>query len=138
MRYVLDSCVAAKWALAEIDSDKALKIRDDFSYARHELLIPDFFPLEIAHILTRAERQRRISGDEAQIFLMDILSAPFELYPSLPLLPRAYQISSQARIGIYDCLYAALAEQEGCELLTADEKLKRALSNFSVASILSL
>jgi predicted nucleic acid-binding protein len=31
--------------------------------------------------------------------------------------------SSQARHGFYDCLYVALAEQEGCKLLTADAKL---------------
>jgi predicted nucleic acid-binding protein len=31
------------------------------------------------------------------------------------------------RIGVYDCLYAALAEREGCALLTADDRLARAL-----------
>ena len=33
---------------------------------------------------------------------------------------------SQARIGVYDCLHVALAEREGCELLTADVRLVRA------------
>jgi predicted nucleic acid-binding protein len=28
-----------------------------------------------------------------------------------------------ARIAIYDCLYVALAEQEKCELATADDRL---------------
>jgi predicted nucleic acid-binding protein len=41
--------------------------------------------------------------------------------------PRNYEISSQARIGVYDCLYDALAEREGCGLLTADDRLVRAL-----------
>jgi predicted nucleic acid-binding protein len=27
------------------------------------------------------------------------------------------------RIGVYDCIYVALAAQEGCELVTADDKL---------------
>jgi len=36
---------------------------------------------------------------------------------------RAYEISSQTRHGFYDCLYVALAEREGCELLTADQRL---------------
>ena len=40
-----------------------------------------------------------------------------------PLLQRATAISSQARIGVYDCLYVALAEHENCELVTADGKL---------------
>src|SRR4051812_22641033 len=121
MKYILDSCVAAKWALAEEGTDKALTLRDDFLNGLHEFLVPDFFPLEIAHILTKAERQRRIAPAEAESFLIDILTAPFQIHPSLPLLPRAYAISSSARIGIYDCIYAALGEQQGCELLTADE-----------------
>ena len=42
-------------------------------------------------------------------------------------MPRAYAISSQMRIGVYDCLYVALAEREACELLTADSKMINAL-----------
>jgi predicted nucleic acid-binding protein len=43
--------------------------------------------------------------------------------PSLPLLWRATEISSQSRLGVYDCLYVALAEEERCELLTADQRM---------------
>jgi hypothetical protein len=39
------------------------------------------------------------------------------------LLLRAADISSTARVGVYDCLYVALAEREGCELVTADTRL---------------
>jgi predicted nucleic acid-binding protein len=31
------------------------------------------------------------------------------------------------RVGIYDCLYVALAERETCELITADDKLVKNL-----------
>jgi len=40
---------------------------------------------------------------------------------------RAYEISSQWRVGIYDCLYVALSEQESCEFITADDRLIRNL-----------
>jgi predicted nucleic acid-binding protein len=49
------------------------------------------------------------------------------LHSSLPLLLRAFDIASLARLGVYDCLYVALAEPESCELLTADDRLVRAL-----------
>jgi predicted nucleic acid-binding protein len=29
--------------------------------------------------------------------------------------------------GVYDCLYVALAEREGCEFLTADDRLLKKL-----------
>jgi hypothetical protein len=40
---------------------------------------------------------------------------------------RALSIASRARIGVYDCLYVALAELEGCELVTADTRLLNSL-----------
>ena len=51
-----------------------------------------------------------------------MLDSP-RLFPSLPLMLRALAIANQARIGVYDCLYVALAEREKCALLTADDKL---------------
>jgi predicted nucleic acid-binding protein len=59
--------------------------------------------------------------------LSDLLASLPALHTSVLLLPRAYEISSQVRIGVYDCLYVALAEREGCALLTADDRLARAL-----------
>ena len=56
-------------------------------------------------------------------FMADILTPLLQLHPYPPLLPRAIEISLQTRHGVYDCLYVALAEQEGCELLTADMRL---------------
>ena len=121
MKYVLDSSVAFKWEVPETDSDKANLLRDDFRNAVHELLAPDFFPLELAHALTRAERQGRIG--QADLFWADAMTTPPVLAASLPLATRAIAISSHMRIGVYDCLYIALAEREKCEFVTADDKL---------------
>jgi predicted nucleic acid-binding protein len=55
--------------------------------------------------------------------LLQLLSVSPNLYSYLSLLPRAYEIASQARIGVFDCLYVALAEREQCELITADLRL---------------
>jgi predicted nucleic acid-binding protein len=123
MKYVLDSNVALKWVLAEPDSSKANQLRSDFENAIHDLITPDVFQVEIAHALTRAERQGRIAVGQAGILWADVMSTPPLLEASGPLPPRAIQISSAARIGVYDCLYVALADREGCELVTADDKL---------------
>ena len=55
MMYVLDSCVGLKWIFLEADSDIARKLRDDFTNGVIELLVPDIFPVEVAHAITRAE-----------------------------------------------------------------------------------
>ncbi len=123
MRYVLDSAVALKWVLPEIDSDKADHLRDDYRNQLHELLAPDVLPVEVAHALTRSERRGIIAIGQAVILFADVMRTSPQLSPYRPLLHRAITISSAARIGVYDCLYVALAEREGCELVTADMRL---------------
>lgn len=125
MKYVLDSSVAVKWVLPESGSDKAIQLRDEFRQGLHELLAPDVLPIEVGHALTRAERAGRISQIDGFSLWLDILLYCPRLVASLDLMPQAYSLSSRMRIGIYDCLYVALAEQEHCEVLTADERLAK-------------
>jgi predicted nucleic acid-binding protein len=123
MKYVIDSSVAVKWELRETDSDKADALRDDFRQAVHEFLTLDIFTVEAAHALTRAERQGRILVGQARPLLLDILATSPAFFPFQPFMLRAIDISSKMRIGVYDCLYVALAESEQCEFITADNKL---------------
>jgi predicted nucleic acid-binding protein len=127
MKYVIDASVTVKWVLAEPDLEKALGFRDDLRKSVHELLAPGIFTLEACHALTRAERQGRIPVGKARALLLDILSTPPRVFPFQSLLLRAIDTSSNMRIGVYDCLYVALAEQEKCELVTADTTMVRAL-----------
>ena len=123
MKYVLDSCTAFKWFLVENDSDKARALRDDFCQQVVELIAPDIFPIEVVHALTRAERAKRITPVEGAELVADLFRVLPVLNQCLPLLPRAYELSSQHRIGVYDCLYVALAEREQCQVVSADLRL---------------
>jgi predicted nucleic acid-binding protein len=123
MKYVLDSCVGVKWALVEQGTPQARKLRDDYRGSAVELVAPDVFPVEFVHAITRAERQQRITPEEGAQLLADVLANLPKMHESLPLLPRAYEISSSLRIGVYDSLYVALAEREQCELVTVDDRL---------------
>jgi predicted nucleic acid-binding protein len=127
MRYVLDSSVAFKWVVPEADSDKALRLREAARNSIHELLAPDVFPIELGHALTRAERQLRITPPNGWLAWQIVMADAPQPHASLPLMPRAYDISSRLRVGIYDCLYVALAEREGCAFVTADDRLVRNL-----------
>lgn len=102
---------------------KALDLRADTQAGVHELLAPDFFPVEVAHAPTRAERKGDIPVGDADMHLLNILSTCPQLQASLAILRRAVAISSAAKVGVYDCVYVALAERETCELVTADTKL---------------
>ncbi|MFO0952981.1 MAG: type II toxin-antitoxin system VapC family toxin [Isosphaeraceae bacterium] len=134
MRYVLDSCVALKWALPEKDTPAAVRPLNEYRQGSYEFLAPDVFPIEVA----RAERRGLVPATLGARRLRSILRNAPDLHPYLPLLPRAFAIASQARIGVYDCLYVALAEREGCEVLTADERLPRSLPGSPVVLLSSL
>lgn len=127
-RICLDVNVAMKWVIPEADSDKALELREDFRKSLLELIAPDFFPVEAVHAVTRAERQGRITAAEGRAFIMSLIAGMPELHVTSPdLVPEAYAISSKFRQGAYDCFYVALAEREGCELWTADDKMVKKL-----------
>jgi predicted nucleic acid-binding protein len=126
MKYVLDASVALKWVLPEPDSARAIRLRDEYTNGLHELLAPDLFTPEIAIGLVSAERQGRIKAGESTILLHDILRAAPALHPTPPLLIRAMAVALATRRAVYDCVYLALAEAEGCELVTADDQFARA------------
>ena len=125
MKLVLDSSVALKAQLPEADSEKALVLLQ----AGHELIAPDIFPLEAAHVLSKLFRQGKITEDEARAGLVDILDSRPALKLSMRLLPAAYDISLQTRCSLWDALYVALADREKCQRVTADQKLINSLQN---------
>jgi predicted nucleic acid-binding protein len=123
MNFVLDASVAVKWVLPEADSANALRLRDAYRQGVHGLAAPDSFPVEVAHALTRAERKKLLLQSEATIKLADIFSTGPSLHAYLPLLPRAVELSSQQRTGVFDCLYVALAGREQCKVVSADQRM---------------
>ena len=110
MKYVLDSSVALKWVLPEVDSGVAIRLRDDYSNAIHALIAPDIFTSEVANGLVAAERQKRIKPGEAAILLHDIMFNAPVFHPSNPHLIRSMDIALATRQAVYDCIYLALAQ----------------------------
>jgi predicted nucleic acid-binding protein len=122
---VLDASVALKWVLNESSRDRALRVRNSFLLGFVDLIAPDLFELEIAHVLAKCVRRGLIL--DASAHHANIMTSAPRFFPARPLIPRALEIASHHRIGVYDCIYVALAEREGCELITADERLVRSL-----------
>src|SRR5947209_6793536 len=107
MKCILDSSIAFKWVVPELHTDKALLLRDNYRNVVHQLLSPDIFPVEIIHALSKAERQGRITPPDGGILWHDVMTTAPLLIPSISLIPRAYDMASKAKIGVYDCLYVA-------------------------------
>jgi predicted nucleic acid-binding protein len=95
MKYVLDSSVALKFVLPEVDSGKAIRLRDDYRKGIHDLISPDIFTSEVANGLVSAERSARIKKGESAILLVDIMHNAPVFHPSNPLLVRAMHIADR-------------------------------------------
>jgi predicted nucleic acid-binding protein len=122
MKYVVDASVALCWVIPRPLMPKAVRLRDEYQRQIHELIAPTVFLDEVAGALTKAERQKDIAVGQAIPLYAKVLNSPPVLIAHASLIARAMEISSQTRSGYYDCLYVALAEREGCELVTADQK----------------
>lgn len=125
---VLDCSVAAKWELpGEEHTSEALELYRDWEAEAIQVLTPDLFPSELGSVCLRAVRRGRITEAQAQTSLQRLLDLPYDLQPSTPLVPRAFEIAYQHSQRIYDCFYVALAEREGVDFWTSDERLCNAL-----------
>ena len=137
MKYVIDSSVQIKTFVTEADSAKAIRLCDEYRAGIHELLAPDLFPIEVANVLMILERAGKIQpGNANQLFSLFLVDIP-PLHPAISLLPRAIEIAAKFRQSVYDSLYSALAEREGCEHVTADDKFLKAVQS-SLPFVISL
>jgi len=133
MTVVVDASVAARWVLDEPGSERALALQN------HDTLIaPSLIASEIGNALWKAVRRGDVAGADALAAISAIL-VPFEaLIPVEELRARALEIAIELHHPIYDCFYLALAERERCPLVTADERLLKAVRKFKGVEVRAL
>ena len=127
MKYVIDTSVDIKTYVQEQGTAKAIRLRNEYHQGVHELIAPDIFPTEMCNVLMILERSGKIKPGDSDLFFRQLLSELPPLFAAVPLLPRALEIAKKFQQTVYNCLYVALAEREGCELVTADDKLVKAV-----------
>lgn len=120
----VDASLALKWVILEPYTAEADALAAQWVAAGIERLAPALLAYEATNALYRKQ-----PAPDAQhvawvaLSLADILAAVTLVPPDLVLLERAAAIAAQlGRPAAYDAQYAALAEREGCELWTADER----------------
>jgi predicted nucleic acid-binding protein len=87
------------------------------------LMAPDLIVAECANILWKKVQRKELSNDEALIAARLLQSAEIELVPSRALLESATRLAIELDHPAYDCLYLALAVENDCRFVTADERL---------------
>jgi predicted nucleic acid-binding protein len=115
----VDASVAVKWVVAELGHEVAAAL-----IKRSDLIAPDFLLIEAANALRRKVKDGEATRDQALLGL-DRIERLVALVPlDQRLRTRAFEIALELVHPIYDCLYLALAEQQGSPLVTFDDELR--------------
>lgn len=120
---VVDASIAVKWVIEEQGTSQALMLRQS---AR--LIAPELLVAECANILWKKARLGELSREEAVLAARLLQTAEVELLPTRSLLEAATRIAIEINHPAYDCLYVALAVENNCKFVTADERLMRKLA----------
>src|SRR5262249_5547541 len=127
--YIVDSNIVAKWLLPEAKSDQARALL----HPSYKLTAPDLLVPELASVLwkrvTRGELNTAESEELLRTFLDRHIDVTVRLLPSRLVIKRALQIAFAEGRSIYDSIYLALAVQAHCVLITADDRLVRAIQS---------
>lgn len=85
---------------------------------------PDLLRLEVSSVLRRHTTAGQLTARQAEAALDDLLDFPISVFPTAPLLSRAWEL--RENVTTYDGCYIALAEALGEPLITADHRLSGA------------
>ena len=123
-KLVVDASVAVKWYVPELGSIQASSLLE----TEEQLLAPELLLAEFGSVLWKKVRRGELAVEEAEAIVDAFVStAPVRFYPLSPLLPAAFDIATDFQRTVYDALYLALAVAENCPIVTADDKLARAI-----------
>lgn len=131
---VVDTSVAVKWVLAEADSATAHALLAEWTANGVSMLAPALFAYEVTNVLRQQIRKGILTLDEAKLALVGMstlgpaLAASTSPQDVLTASTRALELAHQFGLpAAYDAHYLALAEREGCDYWTADQRLWNAV-----------
>lgn len=130
MTFCVDASLVLRWMLPEDGRGQAEAWFEQ--YGDDQLIGPHFLPIEVMSVLRRACRQGVITSEEALEDLALLNKLGLRLVGGSALLERALVLAEELdQPTIYDSIYLAVAEAEGCELWTVDERFAKAAARHS-------
>jgi predicted nucleic acid-binding protein len=119
---VIDASIAVKWVVEENGTAEALALRQ-----KAKLIAPELLVAECANILWKKVQRNELLKEAALLAARLLQSAEIELLATRPLLEAATRLAIEIDHPAYDCMYLALAVENKCQFITADERFLRKL-----------
>jgi predicted nucleic acid-binding protein len=105
------------------DGGDGHRAREEFR-AADSVAAPDLVDVETTAVLRKRWLAGSITDQRFADAVTDLQDLEIDRYPTLPFMTRAYQLRANGTA--YDAAYVALAEELGCDLVTADTRLATA------------
>jgi predicted nucleic acid-binding protein len=118
---VIDASVLAN--VVGDDGSDGQRARAEFRGAG-DVVAPDLVDVETVAVLRKRWLGGTVTDRRLEAAVEDLGQLDLDRYPVLRFMRRAYEL--RANVTAYDSAYVALAEELGCELLTADQRLASA------------
>lgn len=133
MTLVVDASVAAGWFLNLPNAKAAVALLE----SAERLIAPDLVINELTNTAWKAATLGNVPVDTVTDFVQKSARYFHELVPASQLKDRALEMAFALKHSTYDCFYLALAEQRGCRLATADERLVRRCATSPFAGLVT-
>ncbi|MBU1000455.1 type II toxin-antitoxin system VapC family toxin [Patescibacteria group bacterium] len=120
--YVLDTSVAVQWfhRSKEFHVSEAKRVWQDLSAGKINIILPDILFLELLNVFIKGKGS---SPESSYLILSELYKSPVTIVEtSLPVLEIAARLMEQYNLASYDAYFLALAQYEGCKLISDDEK----------------
>jgi predicted nucleic acid-binding protein len=131
--YVVDASVGAKWCLPaqeEAFAKQAEELLEAYGRREIQFVVPDLFWTELGNALWRSVLKRRMSHSAADSALLTMLDLDIPVLNSGEFISDALAIAVNHGRTLYDSIYVALAKSVQSDLITADERLAKALAAY--------
>lgn len=128
-KVIVDASVVVKWFLDdEEEVDAARRLRDHFTSFKVQVLAPSLIFCEVGNAFLVAHRLKRLTLKSAAAKVQDFLDVSLPIFFPSQTLKAAFDLACKHQLSVYDALYVALAQFEGCDFYTGDKKLYRKLN----------
>ena len=113
---VVDASVVVKWLVDEEDSDRARRLL----VTEPDIHVPRLMASEVANSLARRARQGNIEPAGATAHVDSIRRLPLRWADDQEIAADAVRLAIELDHPAYDCMYLALAQRLGVQVVTAD------------------
>ena len=124
--FVVDASVVIKWFVPEIHSDAARRLLS----APNQYLSPDLLFPEVGNTIWKKVRRGELTAEEGRKLAADVTTVAVDIVSTRRLMIDAHALAMMTGVTVYDALYLALAVRLETQMITADDKLSRALAHY--------